>query len=254
MFPGLAAKIFDTLDDENLVNSKTVSRSWSEFTENEMFYQRRIIKKLIRGQEDFKDTWKLVMKKADIEMTKELASAVKYLMYFLSKHPGDDHTWRTQPFSPLHIGAEAAASNGELSLCEFILKVTKDKNPKLKTFDIGWTPLHGAAQNGHLLICYMIMSEITDKNPGDINGRTPLHVAAAMGHLETYKLIMNKVTDINPRDNGGWTPLHSAARRGHKELCKFIADRIEEKNPEDDYGSNPKNLLWNNVCGMFDQN
>ena len=84
-FPGLAARIFDSLDDENVVKSKTVSRSWSEFTENEIFYQRRILKKLIRGQEDFKDTWKLVMKKADKEMMNELALAVKY---FLSKHPG----------------------------------------------------------------------------------------------------------------------------------------------------------------------
>ena len=84
-----------------------------------------------------------------------------------------------------------------MSLCEFILKVTKDKNPKLTTFDIGWTPLHEGAQNGHLLICYMIMNEITDKKPGDIDGITPLHAAAAKGHLETFKLIMNKVADVN---------------------------------------------------------
>ena len=88
-----------------------MSRSWSEFTENEIFYQRRILKKLIRGQEDFKDTWKLVMKKADIEMTKELASAVKY---FLSKYSGDcdyleDCRHRTEPFSLLHIGQQQPA-------------------------------------------------------------------------------------------------------------------------------------------------
>ena len=131
LLTGLAVKIFDSLDDETLVNSKTMSRSWSEFTENEIFYQRRIIKKLIGGHEDFKDTWKLVMKKADIEMTKKLASAVKY---FLSKHPGDcdyleNCKHRTEPFSPLHIGVEAEANADQLSLCEFILKVTMDKNP-----------------------------------------------------------------------------------------------------------------------------
>ena len=77
MFPGLAEKIFNSLDDENLVNSKTVSRSWSVFTNNEVFYPKRIIIKLIGGYEDFKETWKLVMKKADIEMTKQLAFAAK---------------------------------------------------------------------------------------------------------------------------------------------------------------------------------
>ena len=53
---------------------------------HELFYSRRIILKLIGGYEDFKDTWKLVMKKADKEMMNELALAVKY---FLSKCPGD---------------------------------------------------------------------------------------------------------------------------------------------------------------------
>ena len=85
-FPGLADKIFDRLDDESLVNSRTVSRSWSEFTENEMFFLKRIIEKLIGDYEDFQETWKLVMKKADLEMMNELALAVKF---FLLKHPGN---------------------------------------------------------------------------------------------------------------------------------------------------------------------
>ena len=279
-FPGLAERIFNSLDDENLVGSKTVSRSWSEFTENEVFYLRRIIKKLIGGYEDFKETWKLVMQKADIEMTKELAHAVKF---FLSKHPvncfeEENCYHRALSHSPLHIGAEA----GQVSLCEFILKITKDKNPKIETGDnIGWTLLHEAAQHGHLLICYMIMNEITDKNPkdlsgytplhaaarsgqllicsmimieiqdknpGDATGYTPLHVAAARGHLETSKMLMNKVTDINPRDNEGWTPLHAAAIEGHTETCKFIARKVEDNNPECDDGMTPQDCMWNNIC------
>ena len=75
-----------TGDDENLIKCRTVSRSWSEFTENEVIFYKRIIKKLIGGYEDFIDTWKLVMKKADIEMIKEISVAVKF---FLSKHPGN---------------------------------------------------------------------------------------------------------------------------------------------------------------------
>ena len=73
-FPGLAERIFDSLGDENPVKSKTVSRSWSEFTDNEIFFYRRIVKKLIGGYEDFKETWKSVMNKANIEMMKEHAA------------------------------------------------------------------------------------------------------------------------------------------------------------------------------------
>ena len=79
------------------------------------------------------------MKKADFEMTKELALAVKT---FLSNHPGNCLKafckCRAMSFSPLHIAAEF----GQVSLYEFILKVTKDKNPGLKNGDVGWTPLH----------------------------------------------------------------------------------------------------------------
>ena len=251
-FPGLAEKIFDRLDNESLVNSRTVSRSWSEFTENEMFFWRRIIKKLIGGYKDFQETWKLVMKKADMEMMNELALAVKY---FLSEHPGNCYDENCQhravPRSPLHVAADA----GQVALCELILKVTKDKNPGMKLGNCGgWTPLHDAAHHGHLLICSMIMDEIQDKNPGDEEGYTPLHAAAKGGQLETFKMIMDKAgTDINPSDNEGWTPLHSAALKGQREMCKFIADELENKNPEDDHGLTPQELMWNKVCGI-DQN
>ena len=243
-FPGLAEKIFDCLDDESLVNSITVSRSWSEFTENEMFFLRRIINKLVGGYEDFKETWKLVMKKADMETMNELTLAVKY---FLSKHPGNCYHENSacencktsaEPRSPLHIAAEA----GQVSLCEFILRITKDKNPALKTdyFCKNRTPLHQAARGGHLLICSMIMNEIQDKNPGGEYGFTPLHAAAEGGHLETFKMIMNKAgTDINPSDDIGWTPLHAAAWGGHLLICTIIMDEIQDKNPGDDIGYTP---------------
>ena len=85
--------------------------------------------------------------------------------------------------SPPHNGAEA----GHVSLSEFLLKITNNKNPKLINGDIGWTPLHEAAQYGHLLICYMMIKEIKDKNPEDVTGYTPLHVAAGFDQLETFK-------------------------------------------------------------------
>ena len=47
-------------------------------------------------------------------------------------------------------------------MCNFIIKNTEDKNPKVKG---GWTPLHFAAQNGHLVVYLLIMDAVEDKNP-----------------------------------------------------------------------------------------
>ena len=156
-FPDFAARIFDSLDDHNFVKCITrVSKSWLAFTtlnNYEFFYfkaMRITLKKICGGYKDFKEAWKLVLDKANTEMIKELAIAITF---FLSYHPGScpirGCKHRSVPQSPLHIAAEA----GQASLCGFILKVTKEKNPKITVgSDIGRTPLHNAAWLGHLQI------------------------------------------------------------------------------------------------------
>ena len=57
-------------------------------------------------------------------------------------------------------------------MCNFIIKNTEDKNPRVKG---GWTPLHFAAQNGHLVVYLLIMDAVEDKNPKVIQN-TSLHV------------------------------------------------------------------------------
>ena len=61
-------------------------------------------------------------------------------------------------WTPLHIAAE----RGSWEMCNFIIKNTEDKNPRVKG---GWTPLHFAAQNGHLVVYLLIMDAVEDKNP-----------------------------------------------------------------------------------------
>ena len=82
--PNVAKEIFNNLNDEDLIKSKEASRIWSTFMNEEIFFWKRIITKLIGGYIDFKETWKIVLKKAGLNRTKELANTVKF---FLSKHP-----------------------------------------------------------------------------------------------------------------------------------------------------------------------
>ena len=222
-FPDYAVRIFDSLDDHNYVKSMTlVSKSWHDFTNNDEFFYHKTIRitlnKLRGGYKDFKEAWKLVLDKANTEMIKELALALTvFLLYHPESCPHQGCKHRSVPHSPLHIAAEA----GRISLCEFILKVTKDKNPRITSgpvLDLGWTPLHEAANGGHLEMC---------------------------------KLLIGKMQEKNPVDNSGWTPLHFAAKSGHGEVCKLIAGYIGNKNPMSYDGYTPRVLMTNFACELF---
>ena len=160
-FPKLGEGILNNLDDENLAKCHEVKRSWHHFMDGEKFYWQRVIKKYIDGIEEFKESWKLVMEKTNVEMIKELGIAVKH---FLKYHPSEckkeNCNHRLIPYSPLHIAAES----GQYLLSLFIIEKVEDKNPKALV-DGGHTPLHEAAQLGHLEICQMIMDKLEDKNP-----------------------------------------------------------------------------------------
>ena len=59
---------------------------------------------------------------------------------------------------------ELAAGEGHLPVCEVMMSLMKDKNPKSKSKLMDWwTPLHSAALNGHLEVCNAIMNQVLDK-------------------------------------------------------------------------------------------
>ena len=145
-FPKLGEGILNNLDDEKLARCTEVKRSWCSFIDEEKFYWRRVIKKYIDGIDEFKETWKVVMEKTNVEMIKELGIAVKS---FLKHHPlecemKENCSHRQISFSPLHIAAEA----GQHLLCLFIIERIGDKNPKAIQ---SYTPLHIAAHEGHVI-------------------------------------------------------------------------------------------------------
>ena len=239
-FPHLGQSIFEIVGDVNLIKCKTVSRSWSTYMDEERFFWKQIIKKLVHDYDDFQKDWNVAMKKSDIEMLKELGCAVKK---FLSVHPTqcfdeEKCKHRTIPFSPLHLCAET----GLVSLCKFLLPISEDKNPKNKADD-GWTPIHEAAQEGHLEVYKELVNHLKDKDTvTDKHGITPLHAAATGGHLEICLISMNYITKVNLPDNRGFTPLHYAAIRGHLNVCQKIIELLGDKNPRSNVGFTPLHM------------
>ena len=257
-FPVLAARILNSLDDNNFVNCMIVSRSWSSFTKDGellLFKRMRIaLKKLICGYKDFKEAWKSVMKQPcdythcpqfnpnechfhdeanDEEMIKKLA-----ITYFLLKHPANqDCKHKAVPYSPLHIAAESS----QASVCEFIMKITKYKSPSVMDQK---KAKKRAKKKGNKA------EVVSDK------GWTQFYEAAVKGHLEIYQMIMwsleiSNFTDFHPRDDKGSTPLHLAAAQGQLETCRWmiyslILNNVIDINPSDHEGTTPLHLAVKN--------
>ena len=240
-FPHLVQSIFEILDDENLIKCKTVSRSWSSYMDEERFFWKRIIKKLVHDYDDFRKEWIVAMKKADIEMIKELGCAVQKIFSGHSSQCVDKENCKhlTIQISPLYLCAEF----GLVTLCKFLLPISEDKNPKNKAAD-GWTtPIHVAAAKGNVEVYEELMNYVKDKDTViNEHGFSPLHGAASNGLLELFLIARNYTADINPATNLGVTPLHYAANGGHLNVCKKIMEHLEDKNPRGNFGNTPLHL------------
>ena len=90
----------------------------------------------------------------------------------------------------------------------------------------GKTPLHLAAQEGHFEVCDYILTLVNDKNPRDENGQTPLHAAVLAGELKICELILKNVENKNPPDNDGETPLDHARDYEYHQIVKLIEDHL----------------------------
>ena len=217
-FPGLGRKIFNQLDNQDLIKCKEVSRYQFKFFVDDRLVWTRMIKKYSANHVKFKAAWKLVVEKVPVEIVKELALAVEQF-YTLRPHQARFN----HQHSPHHI----AAKRGSLSLCKFIARKTKSLNPARAD---GMTALHFAVQEGHFDVCkYFVDNLDGDKNPANHNGRTPLHDAAFQGNLAVFKCIADQVDNKNPAMAGGRTPLHNAVAHGRIQIVECILDFIDEK-------------------------
>ena len=94
-FPDIAEDVFESLDDESLVQCKEASRSISSFMEEDTKFWKRIIRKYLQNIEflsphsTFKKSWEILMdtKQTRPEMIKELGRAVQH---YLNRHEGEE--------------------------------------------------------------------------------------------------------------------------------------------------------------------
>jgi ankyrin repeat protein len=99
-----------------------------------------------------------------------------------------------------------------------------------------------AARNGHVPMCEFLISQGMDLNILGAEGQGALHVAVEKGHLKVASLLLENGADANLETaKRGWTPIYEAVRRLRNErvemfrlLVRHGADvRQECVNPQD---------------------
>ena len=246
--PNLGIEIFKELNNQSLLQCRTVNNSWKTIIDEEKFYWIRIIQNCDKYRQvvytfSSKNFLKEILKDSNLLALKQMALEAQngnmehtIAVIFSKAYSIPSQKCFSQKMfddlkqvaskdgsydaTPLHY----AAKIGHLTICLLMINKMKEKCPKTK---LGCTPFHTAAYNGHLEVCRLMMDFSKDKNPKDLDlGRTPLHWAARNGHLQVFELIIKNTKNKNPKTLNGVTPLHLAARYGHVIICQLILENI----------------------------
>ena len=234
-FPHIVQDVFEELDNKSLTNCRNLSRACCDFIDDEKLYWVRKIQDCVHMTE-FQQQWNKVLKKIPTKVAKEIFATVEHFFQY-------DLNRKKLKWPPLHIAAE----QGQLELCKFIIKKTKDPNP---TSEDGITAIHMATHNGCQEVCELIINNLGDKNPADNKGITPFHIASEKGHLDVCKLLIQHIDNKNPSAHDGCTPLHLAADHCHLEIAQLIVESGVQKSPLFK-GRTPLDLVKPRSCWSF---
>ena len=234
-FLHIVQDVFEELDNKSLTHCRNLSRICCDFIDNEKFYSVRKIQGCVRMTE-FQLQWNKVLKNIPTQVAKEIFVTVKHFFQY-------DWYRKKLQWSPLHVAAE----QGQLELCEFIIKKTKDSNPRRED---GITAIHMAAFKGCQEVCELMLNNLGNKNPGDNEGVTPFHIASEKGHLDVCKLLIQHIDNKNPSAHDGCTPLHLATDHCHLEVAQLIVESGVHKSPLFK-GKTPLDLVKPRSCWSF---
>ena len=233
--PHIAKTIFNLLDEDQLVKSRSVSSDWKNVVDSST--------KLWTNP----DLYKKAALEGNLDICQKIIRKVENKNPPLPLNGTLSECYPT----PLHI----AAQHGQVEICRLIMGHLDDKNPKN-----GWgtTPLHSAAvcEFDNLEVYRLIMNEVDDKNPKDFRGFTPLHIAAMHGNLQVCQLIVQSVDVKNPPNSSGNSPLHFAAggwKGPFPDICRLILENVDERHPVNNAGKTPLDVARNRQPRLTDE-
>lgn len=144
-----------------------------------------------------------------------MAPIVELLLQKGSSVEGRD-VFHPQAYTPLL----AAASNGEVDICDFLLKHGAQLNATLGDYQ---TPLHWAAGNGHQPVVELLLKQPNVQvNAQDFWKQTPLHNAVKAENSAIVQLLLDAGAKKDIKDYQGKTPLDLAHELRNDDIVNIL--------------------------------
>jgi NF-kappa-B inhibitor-like protein 2 len=129
---------------------------------------------------------------------------------------------------------------------------------KIKTNEVGETPLHRACIEGDLKKARKLLESGHPVNPRDHCGWLPIHEAANHDFADIVKLLIDSGASINDPGGdkcGGTTPLHDACSNGNLDVIVVLVSKGADTVAFDNEGNTPLDCLrgWNRRVKDLDQ-
>ena len=210
MLPHVGEQIFESLDDEELVQCLLVSETWKVLAGNVLFARWK--GKLFEACESGK-----------VEVVKILLERMKSADPKLNCFNQRNHEVRT----PFMISCE----NGHKDVVRLLLDHSESKAINLNVRDnYGLNALWLACYNGHEQIVKLLLehpsSKNIDFNARDYKGETAIMRACFHGYKDIVELLLAHSNgmniDLNVIDNKGQTALMLACYYGHQEIVELF--------------------------------
>ena len=254
-FPHLAEKIFQQLDNEDLVKSRQVEKLWQKFIDERNYPWLRIVN-IPTILQDGNSYMHLAAQCGQMDMFEIILDEEK------DKEPKNykDET----PFL-------TACRKGRMNIAFILLKKADELEIDLNTKDHkNQTAFHLACLHGHSELAEMIAKNSSNKftttintklkiglNNKNIDGSSAFHLACWQGHSEIAEMIMKNSSklniDLNSKNNrkvkgefclraisDGWTAFHLTCFSGHSDIAGMIMKNSSQLkmdlNSKDNYG------------------
>ncbi|XP_031768699.2 tonsoku-like protein [Galleria mellonella] len=262
----LAKKSYEQVEKACL-DARNAAKEW-----NKRKYEVRILKNLVKYQEEYDETDKM-------ESTKNELRMLGYDDFDNLENSEDEQSSAGAcDEDTTHIGDDICLDDlTDLSDTneENVTETTRETRKRGKGYAIkknmkGETQLHVACISGNKLLVERLIAKGHPVNVRDNAGWMPLHEACIHGHIEIANILINNGGTVNDRGGSncdGITPLYDAASNGHLEVVQLLLDKGALPTLKTDFGETPLDVLqkwrtgtilikeeetlYNNICNKI---